>query len=127
MNQPPMKKLFLMLLFCAITVTVFGQASTQLTKAKSSVKSYLLKSLDNPSSYKPATWGKLERVKDDTFNGYRIAHSFRARNKFNALVLQNYIFVLNTSLNVVSAGDIEEGERERKDLQRRIDELTGGN
>ncbi|WP_316815460.1 hypothetical protein [Pedobacter nyackensis] len=66
----------------------------------------------------------LEKSYKPIFDGYSIEHSFRARNKFNALVLQNHIFILNKTFKVISSGDTEELERQRQDLQRRIDELT---
>lgn len=65
-----------------------------------------------------------EKAFKPLFNGYAIDHSFRARNKFNALVLQNWFFVFNKTMKVIAAGDSDESERQRQDLQRRIDELT---
>jgi hypothetical protein len=65
-----------------------------------------------------------EKLYKPIFDGYRIEHSFRARNKFNALVLQNWFFVFNKSFKVIAAGDADELELERQKLQREIDELT---
>lgn len=175
-----MKKQLLTLLLISISVISFAQNSTGILKAKAAAKAYIIKNLNNPGSYKPAAWGRLEKyynsfsdtkrgqtlqntleklhknrlysedpnVRDSsekdydslykvqsheeklfkpTFSGYTIEHSFRAKNKFNALVLQKYIFVMSKTFRVESASDVEENERERQDLERSIDEFTGGN
>jgi hypothetical protein len=197
-----MKKLLLTLLAGSITLISYSQTAVDIQKAKAACAAYLKRNLNNPMSYKPASWGKLSKTQttfyeskvskllndsleyynegqrkisdkmhkirmasilkyhnDSTylhyadllrqvdsailtinsqliakenlfkpvFDGYIIEHSFRARNKFNALVLQKYQFLLSKSFKVTSAADLEEMEREREDLQRRIDELTKGN
>jgi len=196
-----MRKHLLTLLLISLSIASFAQTAIEIQKAKVSAKSYLLKFLNNPSSYRPGSWDKLQKTyssfsetkraqeieqnlrhyrdakfdmmvtipkmqyrigedyeKDSTyvkavelekeassgydsilivqekaekaykpvFDGYRIEHTFRARNKFNALVLQTYYFLFSKSFKVIAAGDADELERERQDLQRRIDELTGG-
>lgn len=196
-----MKKL-LTLSILLFSFSTYAQSSLEIQKAKTAVIAYLKRNLNNPASYSPASWGKLEKTyssfydtkvaedfkktlqiyhdgkidllvsiskikarigknyeSDSTyidainlqnqatlaydslykaqqdaeksykpkFDGYSIEHSIRARNKFNALVLQNYIFILNKTFKVISSGDTDEMERERADLQRRIDELTKGN
>jgi hypothetical protein len=174
----------------------YGQTPADIQKAKNSVKSYLLKQLNDPDSYRSASWGKLKktfsdfydtdtrklisdsidmyrRSKDEIrtnlntfytipnyakdpkykslvdlnnevdsaitslenlmvskeksfkgkFDGYIIDHSFRARNKFNALVLQSWFFILNKSFKVTAADDNEEAELRRRELQDKLDAL----
>lgn len=196
-----MKKQLLTLLLIITTSVTFGQTAVEIQKAKAASVAYLKRNLNNPGSYKAASWSKLtktytdyqdtevaknraelidgyhkmklglmssipdlkrkigtgyetdttyikglrlqekvesaydslsnaniaaEKVYKGKFNGYSIEHSFRARNKFNALILQTHIFILNKNFKVISSGDTEEIERERQDLLREIDEFTNG-
>lgn len=195
-----MKKHLLTFVLLLLSYAAFTQTATDVQKAKAACIGYLKRNLNNPASYKTASWGKLIKTysafedsriykvlndsleyydkarnnvdrelrsikssaplkynNDSTYlyyigfakqldsatgsikniliakekafkpvlDGYILDHSFRARNKFNALVLQNYFFVLNKSLKVTSASDSDETERKREQLQREIDELTG--
>jgi hypothetical protein len=62
-------------------------------KAKSAIKKFLEKTLNDPSSYEPVDFGKLDSMfllADDgrkVFSGYTLVHSYRAKNGFNALVM----------------------------------------
>lgn len=69
---------------------------------------------------------KLQKSYKPKFDGYSIEHSFRARNRFNAMILQTYVFILNKNFKVTDSADREEMEQRREDLQREIDNLVNG-
>lgn len=87
--------------------------SKLLKQVDSAITSLDLKRVDREKRFKPI------------FNGYILDHSFRAKNKFNAYILNNYYFVLDKSFKVLEAKDEDELEGERKALQDEIDKLTG--
>jgi hypothetical protein len=66
---------------------------------------------------------KKEKAYKGIFTGYSIDHSFRARNSYNALVLNNWYFILNKSFKVIDAGDADELEDERQKLLQKIQDL----
>ena len=73
-------------------------------EAKDNVGVYLRRILNDPGSYKPAEWGPLIQ----SGAGYRIAHTYRAKNGFGALMLGGATFTLDSNLEVVSHKTIDD-------------------
>lgn len=68
------------------------------------VENYLRQTLNDPDSYQSVNWGKVMK-RDD--GGFFVRHSFRAKNAFGALILQDYVFVLDSAGQIVSAKRVE--------------------
>ncbi|WP_026903823.1 hypothetical protein [Pedobacter glucosidilyticus] len=66
---------------------------------------------------------KEKEIYKSVFNGYRVELSFRAKNRYNALVLSTWYFVLNKSYKVIAAGDAHELENERQRILQKIKDL----
>lgn len=64
----------------------------------SQVKKYLRNTLKDPSSYKSIDWGNVVKTK----NGYMVRHKYRAKNSFGGYVVENNVFYLDISGNVIN-------------------------
>jgi hypothetical protein len=64
------------------------------------VKNYLKKTLKDPDSYEGIEWSEVIKNNNGT---YTVRHKFRARNSFGGMVVENYVFVLNETGEVISA------------------------
>lgn len=58
------------------------------------VEKYLKKNLKDPDSYEPMEWSPVTKTKD---GGYMVRHKFRAKNSFSGYVIEEKIFVINSS------------------------------
>ncbi len=65
------------------------------------VKSYLENVLKDPDSFEAIEWSTVQNV--DT--GYMVRCKYRARNSYGGYVIENKIFILNKSGNVISVVD----------------------
>jgi|GEM_PF-2678541 len=64
-----------------------------------------------------------EKAFKSVFDGFTIDHSFRARNRFNALILQNWYFEFDKNLKITAAGDNDELEERKKELEAKLEAL----
>lgn len=62
------------------------------------VVDYLSTTLNDPKSYEPESWSTLIPSKNGLF---QVRHTFRAKNGFGAMVLQNFVFYLDSNSNVI--------------------------
>lgn len=58
------------------------------------VEKYLRKNLKDPDSYEPMEWSPVTKMKD---GGYMVRHKFRAKNSFSGYVIEEKIFIINSS------------------------------
>jgi|GEM_PF-5945991 len=90
------------------TTLVSCRLSNQ-NKAEANVSEYLSKSLDDPGSYQPIGFDSLEiSVKYDEMAPemlknakYTILHTYRSKNVFSALMINEEVFYLDYNLNVL--------------------------
>lgn len=68
----------------------------------SQVKKYLRNTLKDPDSYKSIEWGNVVETKD----GYMVRHKYRAKNSFGSYVVENNVFYLGVSGNVVKVSPL---------------------
>ena len=108
-------------IFSLVAVFLHSCKPAQVTKTKQqiaeqNIKEYLLLNLDDTSSYEPVSFQKLKidsgvsetfytidtgdviSPPDKSFKGYYMVHKFRAKNKFNAIVLNSNIFFMDSTL-----------------------------
>jgi hypothetical protein len=81
--------------------------SSNYTLSKKSIRQYLLKTLDDPDSYRPVDYTFDTSRKYST--GWRVEHTFRSKNKFGAVILDGYYFDLDSNFEVVNLEDLEQG------------------
>ncbi|MES1221633.1 MAG: hypothetical protein ABUT20_39400 [Bacteroidota bacterium] len=101
-----MKKILLFFI-----LLLFACSQTNEQKSAIAIKKFLQNVLNDPSSYEPVDFGKLDSLflRDPSnnqkfFSGYSVVHSYRAKNAFGALVLsvdtfwieKNYKWATNT-------------------------------
>lgn len=132
------------LTFIALSVILFS-CSNNTDRAKKLIKEELSKSLNDFKSYEPVQYGTLDSTFtsfDDTkyrlddslemmedkkgfkpiLNGFRIEHSFRAKNSFGAYVLTKYYFFFDPELKKVEEYyDIEKEKERREELLKSSD------
>lgn len=70
------------------------------------VKNYLKQNLDDPDSYKSASWYGFTYNKAD--KTYSIWHQYRHRNEYNAVQLETQFFTLDSQKNVIQVRDGED-------------------
>ena len=66
------------------------------------VKEYILKNLNDPESCKFVSWSQVEQKVSGNDTTYKIGCKFRAKNAFNAYILESKVFRLDKSGNVFS-------------------------
>ncbi len=91
------------LLLALLTFTLFS-CSTQ-TKEQKLITEYVKKNANDPSSYEPVSFGEPHKFTmsdipggpagDTTTVGVRIRHTYRAKNKMGALVLETSDFLVS--------------------------------
>jgi hypothetical protein len=64
---------------------------------------------------------KIKVTYSHILTGYRVQHTFRARNAYNGLILNTYTFTLNKAYKVLSADNNKDIEQE---LQKMADERS---
>ncbi|WP_295716794.1 hypothetical protein [Mucilaginibacter sp.] len=71
---------------------------------------------------------KLDSVLSVKFSpklqGYSLVHTFRAKNKFGALVLSRYYFFIDTRFKVVEMEDENERDRKRREIIDMVNQAT---
>jgi hypothetical protein len=65
------------------------------------VRAYLENTLNDPESYTPAEWGQLTNYEGKFY----VSHSFRAKNKFGGMVLQDWTFTIDSAGAIVQIVD----------------------
>jgi hypothetical protein len=102
-----MKNLTVIILIGALVLTSCNRRPSYTTLSKKAIRLYLKKSLDDPDSYRPVDY------EFDTsrtyYKGIRVEHSFRAKNKFGATVLNLYDFNIDSNYQVESVEEIVPG------------------
>lgn len=66
------------------------------------VESWLKKNLKDPNSFKAIEWSKVIK----NANGYFVRCKYRAKNSFNGYTVDNKLFMLNQSGEVVTVTDV---------------------
>lgn len=61
------------------------------------VKNYLKKNLKDPDSYESIEWGKVIKEGKE----YKVRHKYRAKNSFGGYVIEEWIFTIDESGNVI--------------------------
>lgn len=96
------RSLIIVLLIITSLNVCFSQSATDVNKAHTAVRSYLLKKLNNPGSYKPAKWEKLSKtytvfddsrdakIIDDSLEYYKNAHD-EVQSKIHKITLNNIL------------------------------------
>jgi hypothetical protein len=74
-------------------------ALAQIT-AQNNVKRFVLNQLNDPDSYEPVEFGDVILYASRT-EPYIIYHRWRAKNGFNALVMEEYNFLLRKDMSVI--------------------------
>jgi len=89
-------------------------------KIENGIKKYLSIGMNDFKSYEPVKFGRLDSIYDhtyypsqngtygiatSTFKGYRIFHSFRGKNYFGAIVLNEDYFYFDSLFNVIKVID----------------------
>ncbi|MCD8030050.1 MAG: hypothetical protein LUF85_04275 [Bacteroides sp.] len=67
-------------------------------KAQRLIKQYLKENLNDPSSYKPVSFGELDRHLP-SFS--RMKHKYRAKNAMGAIILEENTFCFNNELTKI--------------------------
>jgi hypothetical protein len=95
--------------FLCVTLIVTSCTSkpSQYITSKKAIRQYLLKTLDDPDSYRPVDYTFDTSRKYSS--GWRVEHTFRSKNKFGAVVLNGYYFDLDSNFEVVNIEDLEQG------------------
>lgn len=75
------------------------------SESHKTIKYYLNDNLNNPYSYESVSWSEPKVLDNNT---YLIQHSFRAKNGFNAIVLQTWSFYLDSIGRITSAQQLKE-------------------
>jgi cell division protein FtsB len=70
--------------------------------AQNNVKRAVMAQLHDPDSYEPAEFGNVIQYASRT-EPYIIYHSYRAKNAFGALMLEEYNFLLRADMSVIRA------------------------
>lgn len=76
-------------------------ALAQIT-AQNNIKRFVKSQLNDPDSYEPVDFGNVIDYPSRT-EPYIISHSWRAKNGYNAFVLEEYNFFLRKDMSVIRA------------------------
>lgn len=71
------------------------------------IRLYIAKKLNDYKSYEAVDWYPLTKVNNQPYDYYMV-HSYRASNRFGALVLRTQKFCLDSDYNVVRVKEQEE-------------------
>lgn len=89
-------KFFLYILLISFCACKTAPLTTE-QKIHGMIDSAIVKSLDDPKSYESVGF----KMKRNERGEYMVRHSFRAKNKFGALVLQEECFLVDKNLKEV--------------------------
>jgi hypothetical protein len=81
------------------------------TLSKKAIRLHLLKTLDDPASYRPVDY-VFDTSRVD-YPGYRVEHLFRAKNEYGAVVLNAAYFNIDSNFQVESVEDVLSGSHEK--------------
>lgn len=95
-----MKKITTILLLSPLFFSCKNKAETIQARAVDSVKVYMKETLDDPASYEPIEFGKLDTGETDD---YLMLHDYRAKNKMGALVKGEMLFHFRKDLSIYKA------------------------
>jgi hypothetical protein len=90
------------------TILIIGCSNSPAEKAASAVKSYLKDKLQNPNSYSPINFSKMDTLKKkDTTDGkisfYRITHNYEVQNSSKEKVKMSVTFYLDNEHKVTKS------------------------
>jgi hypothetical protein len=90
------------------TILIIGCSNTPADEAASAVKSFLKEKLQNPRSYSPINFSKLDTLKkkdtaDSKISFYRITHNYEVQNSSKEKVKMSVTFYLDNELKVTKS------------------------
>ena len=66
------------------------------------VANYLKKNLNDPDSYQPIEWSRIIETDKGV---YSVRHRYRAKNAFNALIVCDQVFSMDSLGNIINVRD----------------------
>ena len=102
-----MKKI---LIFMTVVLMSVACGSSPEKKAQKLITNYLKENLDNPTSYKPVSFGELEQAMVPDISGpeivyeprgWKMIHIYRAENKFGAIEKFEEVFYIDDDFTKV--------------------------
>jgi len=102
-----MKKVLLLTLIIGCFLSC--SKPTKEDMAKDLIKKYMIENLNDPKSYEPISFSKLDSISvvHPVLLGWRMTHKFRAKNGFGALGIQNMEFFFDKEVTKIdNAGNL---------------------